>query len=288
MPHVNALLPEVFFDQLRAWRNEHYAGWVPGAGPARSRAIITCVRDEAIMFPIWLRYYSRYFSADDIFVLDHQTRDGSTSRPGFHRIPVEHPYFDTEWMMRRVTALQHELLERYDVVLICDVDEIVAPDPASAVADLGQYLDRFDEEFVSCVGYEVLHRADLEPRIDMERPLLAQRGSWFRSALYDKPLIASVPMDWVPGFHRRTDGLNNYDPDLRLIHLHRLDLEQCFARHVERTAYPQGPHDVEEGYLAHYQITDRAEFERWFFHSTGLDTQPMALEPIEPRWHRVV
>ena len=44
--------------------------------------------------------------------------------------------------------LQHRLLERYDVVLVSDVDEIVAPDPA--LRDLGDYIDDFEEEFVNC------------------------------------------------------------------------------------------------------------------------------------------
>lgn len=288
MPHVNAIFPELSFDWLRDWRKAHYAGWSSAALSSRTRAIITCVRDEAILFPIWLGYYSKFFSPADIFVLDHETRDGSTSGTGFNRIPLTHPSFDTEWMLERVTEMQHELIQHYDVVMVCDVDEIVAPDPTGPIENLGQYLDRFDEKFVSCVGYEVLHRADREPPIDMARPLLSQRGSWFRNALYDKPIIASVPMSWVPGLHRRTDGLNNYDPDLRMIHLHRLDLEQCFARHVERASYQIGRRDLEQGRSSHYQITERSEFERWFFESTGLATQPLVLEPIEPRWHSVV
>ena len=86
-----------------------------------------------------------------------------------------------------------------------------------------------DEDFVCCLGYEVIHQPEAEPPIDLERPLLAQRGTWYHNPLYDKPAITRVPMDWVPGFHRRTDSLNNYDPDLRLIHLHRLDIERCYA-----------------------------------------------------------
>ena len=189
MPHPHELAPD--FDRLRQWRSAHYQGWDPTRAPRRRRAVVTIVRDEAELLPIWLGYYSRFFAADDIYVIDHDTVDGSTSGPGFVRIPVSHPEYDVHWLMAQVRDVQHELCQRYDVVVVCDVDEIVAPDPSSATPDLGAYLDRFDEEFVSCVGHEVLHRPDLEPPIDLARPLLAQRGWWYRSPLYDKPLVTS-------------------------------------------------------------------------------------------------
>ena len=63
-------------------------------------------------------------------------------------------------MVRTLEAHQHELLERYDMVLTIDVDEIVRPNPEWGT--LGQYLDRFDEEWVNCLGYEILHLKDRE------------------------------------------------------------------------------------------------------------------------------
>jgi hypothetical protein len=286
MPHTNEYFPD--FDHLLRWRREHYAGWDPSRAPRRSRAVITIVRDEADLLPIWLRYYSRFFDADDIYVLDHDTVDGSTSGPGFHRIPVSHPTFDVAWLLEQVRGLQHELSRRYDVVVVCDVDEIIAPDPASSAPDLGVYLDRFDEEFVSCLGYEVLHRPDREPPIDLSKPLLAQRGWWFRNPIYVKPLIASVPMEWVPGLHRRLDGENNYDPELRLIHLHRLDVERCFERHLHMAAIRHAERDVDSGLGWHNRITERADFDTWF-HNLGREARTsVVLEPIGPRWHSVI
>ena len=246
------------------------------------------MRDEAEMLPIWLGYYSRFFAADDIYVIDHDTQDGSTAGPGFHRIPVTNPTYDVTWLLEQVRCVQHELVARYDTVVVCDVDEIIAPDPASATPDLGAYLDRFDEDFISCVGYEVLHRPEHEPPIDLGAPLLAQRGSWFRNPIYDKPLIASEPMDWTPGCHRRADGMNNYDPDLRLIHLHRMDVERCFERHLRMAALTHARRDIEAGRGWHNRIVARADFDRWFHDERSDGEAPMELEPIEPRWHTVI
>ncbi len=87
------------------------------------------VHNEPFFLPIWLRYYSRFFAAEDIYVLDNDSTDGSTDRDGFVRIPVSHDRVDHTWMVRTIEELQHELLERYDVVLVTDVDEIVIAHP---------------------------------------------------------------------------------------------------------------------------------------------------------------
>jgi hypothetical protein len=285
-PYTNDLFPD--FDQLRQWRAAHYANWDPATAPRRRRAVITIVRNEPEFFPIWLSYYSRFFAADDIYVLDHDTTDGSTSLPGFVRIPVSHPTFDITWLLEQITTLQHRLLADYDVVVVCDVDEIIAPDPASATPDLGTYLDRMNEPFVNCIGYQVLHQPDVEPPIDFGRPLLAQRGWWYRDPLYNKPLIATTPMQWIGGFHRRADNVNRFDPDLRLIHLHHLDVERCFWRHVSRANFTHATQDLESGLGWHNRISDRAGFDRWFFDKRNLDGTPVTLEAIDPRWHTVI
>src|SRR6476619_6562901 len=111
-----------------------------------SRALPTMVYNERIFLPIWLRHYSRFFAPEDIYVIDHATTDGSTDAGGFVRIPVEHPSDDDYWRVEVVEHEQRELLDRYDVVLATDVDEIVAPDPR--VGTLGDYIDEFDREFV--------------------------------------------------------------------------------------------------------------------------------------------
>ena len=170
-----------FFAAARRGRRDHYAA--PGRKRPTSRALITMVHNEAVFLPIWLRYYSRFFAPGDIYVLDNDSTDGSTDRDGFVRIPVVHDSVDHVWMVRTIEELQHELQERYDVVLVTDVDEIVAPVPEWGT--LGAYLDRFDEESVNCLGYEILHMPG-EAALDVDRPILDQRGHWFSNGAYNK------------------------------------------------------------------------------------------------------
>lgn len=272
-----------WFADARLWRVRHY-GQSPRDRhkPPRRRAVVTMVRDEPVFLPIWLRYYSRYFRADDIHVLDHGSTDGSTMRNGFVRVPVSHETVDMTWMKETIESYQVELFDRYDTVLVTDVDEIVAPDPAWGT--LGDYLDRFDEPFVNCLGYELLHLRDREAPFDPALPVLRQRGHWYANDDYDKPVLATQPIRWKPGFHRLADDGFNLDPDLRLIHLHRMDYDVCLNRHRNLSARPWSPDDVAAGRARHNRVTEEQAFERWFYTESSDAHIGIALERIPERW----
>jgi hypothetical protein len=270
-----------FFGAARRGRRERYAAWTGKPRSPRSRSLVTMVHNEPVFLPIWLGYYSRFFRPEDIYVLDNDTTDRSTVRGGFVRIPVSHGCVDQAWTLRTIQRLQHQLAQRYDVVVVCDVDEIIAPVPERGT--LGEYLDRIDEEWVNCLGYEILHMRD-EPPLDPTRPILDQRGHWYINTAYDKAAIATVPLNWRLGFHGRADGALNPDPDLRLIHLHRVDYGICLERHRLRRRRRWAPEDLELGWGGQNRITDEAEFERWFYEDSGFDNIEIAPEPIPPSW----
>ena len=277
---------EEFFEPWREHRRRRYAS--VGAPARKRRAVVTMVHDESVFLPIWLRYYSRFFEPDDIYVLDNDTTDGSTDGPGFVRVPAPSDRVDHTWMVETLAAFQHELIDRYDAVMVTDVDEIIAPDPSWG--DLGQYIDRLDEDFVNALGYEVIHLPDREPPLDLDQPILGQRAYWFANDAYDKPLLATVPMEWVPGFHSTLDGSHNEDPDLRLIHLHRMDYEMCRSRHATRATRAWNRRDVEKRWAAYNRISESEEFRTWFHTDSGFEDQGIhiLLERIPQRWRGVV
>ena len=269
------------FAELRRRREERYANTTP---TAKRRAVQTIVHNEPLFLPIWLGYYSRFFAPDDIYVLDNESDDGSTGGGGFVRIPVEHGSVDHVWMAEILADHQRDLLDRYDVVVTTDVDEIVAPVPGWGA--LAAYLDRIQEEFVNCIGYEILHMRDREPSFRAGVPVLAQRGYWFSNVGYDKPAVATEPMRWGPGLHRRADGQNNRDPDLRMIHLHRMDFHLCRERHRIRRRRKWNELDVEQGWALHNRLADETEFDRWFYWQSGFDELGVRVLPerIPPVW----
>ncbi len=253
-------------------------------GAEKRRAAITIVHNEPVFLPIWLSYYSRFFGPEDIYVLDNDTSDGSTDGEGFVRIPVHHESVDHTWMVDTVRGLQHELLDRYDAVLVTDVDEIVSPAPEWGT--LGDYIDEFGEWFVNCIGYEILHMVDREEPYDPSRPLLDQRGYWFANGAYNKPALATGPMDWLPGFHHRADGQVNPDPNLYLVHLHRMDFEICRERHRGRRARAWNETDLGEGWAAYNRTVEGNEFENWFYGDSGFeeDGVHIRVERIPESW----
>jgi hypothetical protein len=268
---------------MRRARQKRQAGkglTVPGS--RKRRAVLTMVHNEPVFLPIWLRYYSRFFEPEDIYVLDHDTSDGSTERDGFVRIPVSHESVDHTWMVRTIEAHQRELFARYDVVLVTDVDEIVAPRPE--LGNLAEYVDELDDEFVNCIGYEIIHLIDREAPFDPSRGVLDQRRHWFRSTAYDKPALTKSPTRWIPGFHSREDGRTDFDPDLCMIHLHRMDYEICLARHRYRRGRAWNERDLAESWARHNLIVDEAEFARWFYGDNSYNDREIVVQSIPASW----
>jgi hypothetical protein len=245
---------------------------------------VTIVHNEEFFLPIWLRYYATFFATEDIYVLDHDGTDGSAERGGFVRIPVTHPTVDHQWMRDTIQSLQHELLERYDAVVVTDVDELVVPDPQ--IGTLGDYIENFADDFVNCRGVEIVHSRDEEPSYDPTRLILDQRHYWKWNGWYDKPALAREPMEWIPGFHSRTDGATNDDPNLYLVHLHRLDYEACRERHQLRRGMSWNDDDYEKGWALYNRIVEEREFDRWFYRDVITPGSPLfELERIPPHWH---
>ncbi len=97
-------------------------------------------------------------------------------------------------------------------------------------------------------------------------------------------------MSWEPGFHRLEgerylDG-SHWDPDLRLIHLHRLDFESCRARHGVRRDRAWNEVDLDQGWASYNRTTAEGEFERWFYEDSGFESEGIhiVLERIPESW----
>ena len=249
---------------------------IPARDGARPRAAFTIVQNELVMLPIWLDYYGRYFDPDDLYVIDHDSDDGSTSGLDgrCHVVPVHRGgSFAHHWLRTTVEAFQALLLQSYDTVLFAEVDELVVADPLR-FDGLDAYIERLDRPAVRCAGFNVVHQPD-EPPLRFDQPLLAQRRCWHASLLYSKRLLSKVPLRWSEGFHSEYSAPDDApDPELMLVHLHRIDYDACLARHRSSAGRVWNEEDVQAGLGAQNRIAAPEEFEAWFRGGPDLDGPP--------------
>lgn len=234
---------------------------------SRSRAAFTIVQNEAELLPLWLAYHRRFFAADDIYVLDHDSTDGGTQAVAdtCNVVPVHRSAsFENLWLRHTAQRFQSFLLASYETVLFADVDEFIIADPARYTG-LDAYIEQLREPAARCTGFNVVHYPP-EPPLRLDRPILHQRRFWHRCAAYSKRLIAKAPLEWGPGFHSeyRFPRIAP-DPDLYLVHLHRADYDRCLARHRASAARNWSERDLAAGWGAQHRIVDSGEFRHWFF-----------------------
>ena len=118
----------------------------------RDRCVFTIMNNEYEFFPIWLNYYSKYFDAQDIYVLDHNSTGEffdniqQQAREGKFNLQRVYNYalFDHDWLRQTVTDYQAFLVNSYKSVLFIEIDEIVATHPNSQYKNIGEYMDFFN------------------------------------------------------------------------------------------------------------------------------------------------
>jgi len=199
----------------------------------KKSAIFTIVKDEEYYLDKWLNYYSQFFNKKDIYILDHQTQDGSTDNLDCNVIKIVNVLaFDHYWLVEQVQNFQQTLLEKYEVVIFTEVDEILY--------SLNQSFDSFVEDFrldnnlqhLCSIGYEIQQNTETEKFLNKEDKIIENRNFWFKYPSYDKTLITKIPLKYQPGFH-----FCNYDKvygNLFLLHLHRVDLNLMIERRQKR------------------------------------------------------
>lgn len=205
-------------------------------------AVFTIVHNEKYYLPLLLKHYSKFFNPEDIYVLDHDTTDGSTDNIDAQVEKLHNElYFSHQWLVDNVQRKQEELLKRYRYVLFVECDELVIVNPDKYI-DLCDYIRKATQPLHRCSGFEIIQTA-AEPIFDPTKPIFDQRRHWCPSVGFNKPLLARVPMHWAFGFHTgiyeggpAVKDMDPPDPDLLLVHLHYLDYDYYLERHKWKAA----------------------------------------------------
>jgi hypothetical protein len=198
----------------------------------RKVAAVCMVFNEPDYLPIWIRHYSRHVGAENCFVIDHGSTDGSTENLGAVNVlrlprspydPVQQSDFNSKFCA--------SLLCWYDWILYSDVDEIFLPDPAVA-GTLLEYCQNPLPEVVTAIGMNVLHAFPEEGDIDLARPITEQRRYAAVSSPVSKPNLLRRPVTWSPGSH--SGNCRTVFDDLYMFHLRWFDLGLGMQR-LDRT-----------------------------------------------------
>lgn len=216
-------------------------------------AAVTMVYNEAVFLPVWLRHYAQAVGMERCYVIDHGSDDGSTESLPCNRIRIPRSPQDDARRTRALNAFCAGLLEWYDTVLYCDVDEILIADPA-CFPSLQALAQTRQSACLTATGFDLLHHVQSEPSLDFSAPLTRQRQLLRFSAAMCKPCLIRAPVTWSPGFHSIEELLPQPDPALMLFHLRYSDLNYGLERLARTRAQPWCNADAG----AHQRMTDTA------------------------------
>lgn len=198
-------------------------------------AAITMARDEGLMIRHWVDHYSRQLGADNVYVIDDHSSDGSTDElPGLGcrvlRFPYLNKYGFEQSRIGLVNSISAGLLYAYDAVLFSDADEFVVAEPQKYAGLRELVAARPDLPALGVLGYNVVQHPATEPEpLDFSRPLLRQRR-WAKFVpLMCKPSLKWEPVPWARASH----GIKvryDIDPELFMFHFKFADRDQLLAR----------------------------------------------------------
>lgn len=214
-------------------------------------AALTMAYNEPLWAPVWARYYASQVGAENCFLLDHGSSDGSTRGLGITVERLARSPLDEDVRARVVGEYVRTLLGSYDAVVHSDADELVVADPRR-YADLRAFAAGGAGPVVTAVGLDLQHLPDREPPLDPGRPIGAQRR-WVRfSAAMCKPAFVRRPVAWRPGFHGCE--VPPEFGELYLIHLRYADLASGLRRLARSRAQAFANAEIN----AHQRVSDEA------------------------------
>jgi hypothetical protein len=209
----------------------------------------TMVRDDALFLRLWIAHYERLVPRDHLVILiDGLDQPVPDFADGCQVIRMPRPAVGKDWGVQRwvmLSDLNTLLLNRFEIVVLNDVDEILVVDPDRGVSLMDAIARAKDVGVLSPFAVELVHRTDICPEpIDFSRPIIGQRPHVRLNASYNKPCITTVPVRWSLGAHYSDFPTLNLDPDIYLFHLRYFDLETLKARQGRRFAFTRSATDA--------------------------------------------
>lgn len=240
--------------------------------PSRARlACVTMVRGDHVFLQRWVDHYAPLAGRENLYVLRHG-EDGGIDRiaAGTNIVPLPRGDDLSGFDRRRWAALSDfasGLTLYYNWVLCNDVDELVAPDPATGL-NLTAYLDGLFARglaapVISPFAVEIVHTPATEPEpIAADRPILSVRRNFRINSNYAKPCLIRRRIKFSVGGHGSNVADVRLDPQLWLFHLRYMDDAISTARLRDRQAFIAGKTGTPAGASSSTWAQGTAGFER--------------------------
>ena len=198
-----------------------------------SKFLLTMQYEEDIFLPIYLRHYLKYFSPENIFVIDHGSSRNIVPQ-GINRIyiPRDRP-FSEKSRLELIKNISQGLLEYYDFGLYTDCDELISLEGISDQALMGN-------EITYVAGFEVFAAK-------------TENGSRLLGLINPnecKPLIFNQIPAWTAVFH--CSGAIPITLSIPLAHIRYLDPAIARDRLKSRQKVYETLHAYEKGLMVDY------------------------------------
>lgn len=210
----------------------------PTSGTKRIAAI-TMARNDEFFLSRWIKYYGDQIGYENLYIYLDGTDQVIPKNAGAAHI-TKLPHTDMsradgdKYRIGLMSKLANKLLTEYDIVIGCDCDEFLVPDPDTKMG-LAEYLsnNKFDTT-ISGIGLDVGQHMNLEQTLDTTKPFLDQRSFALLSTRYTKPVVINKPVSWGSGFHRIKNHNFHIDKNLYLLHFGAVDMDMLLTKAANR------------------------------------------------------
>lgn len=185
--------------------------------PKNPLCVLTYANDAGAWFPYFYNYYSKIAGESSIYVVTPKPENFSTYALG-GVITIPDLEYDDAARSVMMSHFSSGLLAQYRWSLVCDVDEIVIPNPKLNVK-LREYLDNRSEDVILSLGIDVV-QLDGEVDFDFSRSIFDQRKCGVLNSAMCKPHASRVPIRYSGGYHYCNKKLDFPEPGGELITLH--------------------------------------------------------------------
>ena len=231
---------------------------------------MTFAKNEDFFLPRWVRYYGTQLGYENLFVIDHDSTDLSTSNLGAANVIRMPPSEFSDSKRAKFASKMHEALISYfyDGGFVTDTDEFIVANP-DKFSNLTQFIEQINPPSLTPIGMELLHVPSAEGDLQTHLPILSQRRHVFFNRAICKHSYASIPTTFGGGFHSSTNK-PALTEDLALIHLKNFDYKWRLARQLVTRSWS---YDGNFGTHARASVSESEQFLNGLISRYGNNTE---------------